>query len=261
MPKLKIQGGELAYHEYGEGAPLILLHGEYLSHSAWRGQINAFANHFYTITYDQRGHGESTITRGRYHVSQFADDLFRMMDALKLERALLCGHSLGALVAQEAALRQPDRIGAMVLAEGFYSPRATWLDSVGSSLNWAASQMLGHDYLLRRLHTTRGSGYNDYIAREIARHTADYDNYLNIRQMMLAADYRAQLEHIRPLTFILVGENSGLIHRQARLMNEKIKGSFYGVVLGAGHMPHWDNPALFNGITLEFLQGAADLTM
>ncbi len=259
MPTIAIDGGQLVYHDYGEGEPLLLLHSEYLSHSVWRGQMNAFTSHFRVVTCDLRGHGDSSVTRAPYSVGLLADDVLRLMDALDIERAMLCGHSLGGLVALELGLRCPDRIGALVLAETFHNARASWLDSLGASLNGVVAQMLGHEYALRRRFATTNGAFGDYVQREIKRHTSDLDNYQNIRHMMLEADYTARLPEVKPLTLILVGEHSGLIHRQARYMSEAIKGSFYGVVLNAGHMVQWDSPALFNGITTEFLSGAADL--
>jgi len=259
MPTVAIDGGQMAYHDYGEGEPLLLLHGEYLSHSVWRGQINTFANRFHVITCDLRGHGDSSVTRAPYSVALLADDVLRLMDALGLDRVMLCGHSLGGLVALELGLRYPDRIGAQVLAETFYNARASWLDSVGVSLNGVVAHMLGHEYTLRRRFATINSGFSDYVQREITRHMSDPDNYQNIRRMMLETDVHARLAEVKPLTLILVGEHSGLIHRQARHMNETIKGSFYGVVINAAHMVQWDSPALFNDITAEFLSGAADL--
>lgn len=259
MPKLPIAGGEMVYHEYGEGDPLLLLHGEYLSHSVWRGQINSFANRFHVVTCDLRGHGESSVTHDPYSVALLAEDVLRLMDVSGFERVMLCGHSLGGLIALELALRYPDRLGALVLAETFYNARASWLESMGVSLNGMVAQMLGHEYMLRRRFATTNAGFGDYVQREISRHLSHPDNYHNIRRMLLAVDVQARLAEVKTLTLILVGEHSGLIHRQARHMNETIKGSFYGVVINAAHMVQWDSPALFNGITLEFLSGAADL--
>lgn len=249
----------MVYHEYGEGDPLLLLHGEYLSHSVWRGQINGFANRFHVVTCDLRGHGESSVTRDPYSVALMAEDVLRLMDRLGFERVMLCGHSLGGLIALELALRYPDRLGALVLAETFYNARASLLDSVGVSLNGMVAQVLGNEYLLRRRFATTNAAFSDYMQREITRHLSDLENYQNIRRMLLAVDVQARLSEVKTLTLILVGEHSGLIHRQARHMNETIKGSFYGVVINAGHMVQWDSPALFNGITAEFLSGAADL--
>jgi pimeloyl-ACP methyl ester carboxylesterase len=256
---IPIEGGQLAYQEYGEGLPLVLLHSEYLSHSTWRGQINPFASHFRLITCDLRGHGASSVTRGRYSPALFADDIRRLIDWLGLERVMVMGHGLGGVVAQELAIRYPTRLDALIIADAPYSARATLYDHLNQRVTKAARNWVGPEYLIRRLNASGSPHFRDYVLREIARHSADRDNFDNIQQSLNTLDNRETLAAIQCLSLILVGERSQSMHAHARFMNEAIRGSFYGVVLGAGHMLHWDNPALFNGIALEFLQGAAAL--
>ncbi|HRL13135.1 MAG TPA: alpha/beta hydrolase [Aggregatilineales bacterium] len=254
-----IPGGQLAFQEYGEGPPLLLLHSEYLSHVTWRGQINPFANHFRLITCDLRGHGASSVTPERYSPGQFVEDVRRLIDWLGLERVMVMGHGLGGIVAQELAIRIPSRLDALVIADAPYAARATFYDQLNQRVTQAARAWVGPEYLIRRLNASGSPQFRDYVAREIARHSADRANFDNIYQMLNGFDHREMLASIQCLSLILVGERSQSLHAHARFMNESIRGSFYGVVLGAGHMLHWDNPALFNGIVLEFLQGAAAL--
>lgn len=256
MPQIELADGTLSYHEYGEGFPLLLLHGEFLSRATWRPQINAYANRFRVITCDLRGHGESLVTPEPYSVQRYAEDVLTLMDALAIERVLVCGHALGGMVAQELAIRQPTRIDAIVLADTTYNLRATWFEALGSQLQkWAGLEAL----LKRYAELDCPASVRDDLHREVARHMRQRENSRNIREAMLSFNNHDRLSQIRCLTLILVSEGNQMLHRPARVMNEAIKGSFYGVVLGARQMPHWDNPALFNGITLEFLEGAAAL--
>jgi pimeloyl-ACP methyl ester carboxylesterase len=114
-------GTTLAYREVGPagGAPVVLLHG--LSDSALSFQPVleqlSTAVHAYALT--QRGHHGSDAPPSGYEADQLARDVLAFMDAVGLERAVIAGHSLGALVALRAAALGPERVTGLVLIGGF----------------------------------------------------------------------------------------------------------------------------------------------
>ncbi len=119
MPLIKFDDFELYYEKHGSGPPLLLVTGLGGFADYWAPQIAAFGEHFTVITHDHRGVGQSTHSKIDYSVDQMSDDLVRLMDALKIERAHLLGHSTGGAIGQTIALDHPDRVASLTLS-------ATW---------------------------------------------------------------------------------------------------------------------------------------
>ena len=105
-------GLELYYEEYGKGEPLLLLMGTGADHRFGGAQVPAYAERYRTIVYDSRGVGQSTVPDDPQSCSMaaMADDAAQLLDALDIESAHISGLSLGSTVAQELALRRPQRV-------------------------------------------------------------------------------------------------------------------------------------------------------
>lgn len=101
----------------GDGPPLLVAHGgPGANHSLYR-TLDPLATSRRLVFWDQRGHGASgPLPDGPVEMRDFADDVVRVADSLGIETFALFGHSFGGWVAQEAALRHPDRVAALVLA-------------------------------------------------------------------------------------------------------------------------------------------------
>src|SRR6266404_327312 len=108
---------KLHYTETGApGKPaLIFIHAFPFNQTMWSDQAALCANRFRVITYDHRGHGQSELGTGRYMFEFFVDDLLGLMDRLKIEKAVLCGLSMGGYVALRMAERHPEKILGLVL--------------------------------------------------------------------------------------------------------------------------------------------------
>ncbi len=108
-------GIEMAYRRAGEGDPLLLIVGTSGSLGLW-GQVEpGLAEAYEVISFDNRGLGASGPGEGELSVRSMAEDTLALLDALGIERAHVCGWSLGSAIAQELALAQPERVGALVL--------------------------------------------------------------------------------------------------------------------------------------------------
>ena len=96
---------------------LVLVHGWGRDHTTLLRQQAHFAATHRIINVDLRGHGESAAPEQVYSVEQFADDLAWICRELKIERAMVVGHSMGGAIALETALRHPDLVGAVGLID------------------------------------------------------------------------------------------------------------------------------------------------
>lgn len=98
----------------GSGAPVLLIHGVGMDAAIWRPQIVAMQDRFDLVAIDLLGHGASPLPPENADLSDFADQAIRLLDHLGLGRVAVVGHSMGALVAQDIALRAPSRVASLV---------------------------------------------------------------------------------------------------------------------------------------------------
>ncbi len=110
MEKISINGISLAYDRRGQGAPLLLVHGFPLDHTTWEPPLPYLEDHFDVILPDLRGFGQSDAPDGAYTVSQMADDLAALLDALNIQQTYIAGHSMGGYIVLAFARAHPQRI-------------------------------------------------------------------------------------------------------------------------------------------------------
>ncbi len=113
----EIDGNSLHYVSYGEGPPVVFIHGLGGSSNVWHGVMQAMQQHHHCIALDLRGHGRSQ-GRGKFSVEGWAKDVQRLIRHLELPAVTLVGHSLGTLVAQYLAHGEPDLVDELVLVGG-----------------------------------------------------------------------------------------------------------------------------------------------
>ncbi|WP_235916365.1 alpha/beta fold hydrolase [Antrihabitans cavernicola] len=114
IPVVTEDGASLRVHAYGpKGAdPIVLAHGWTCNIEYWTPQINALADRYRVIAYDQRGHGESTFGSRKASADVLADDLAAVLSATvrRGKRALLVGHSMGGMSIMAWAGKNPDQV-------------------------------------------------------------------------------------------------------------------------------------------------------
>ncbi len=116
MPKVKVDGVNLYYEIHGDGFPLLMILGLSENIYWWDPpMINDLSKHFKTVIFDNRGVGRSDNLDGDVSIEIMAADVLGLMDALNLNQAHIFGHSMGGMIAQELALKFPDRIKKLVL--------------------------------------------------------------------------------------------------------------------------------------------------
>lgn len=111
-----VNGASLYYEITGKGTPIVFLHGFTCDHRNWDPQVKYFSKKYRVITYDARGHGQSSVPDTIPY--SYTEDLAALLDYLKIEKAVVVGHSMGGTPAFFYALDYPDKVLALVLAEG-----------------------------------------------------------------------------------------------------------------------------------------------
>jgi pimeloyl-ACP methyl ester carboxylesterase len=116
MPKVKLNTGiQMAYTEQGTGEPLVCIMGVTAPGAVWEAHAAEWSQHFRCILGDNRGVGDTDKPTGPYTTEMMADDYAALMDKLGISQARVVGCSLGSVIAQQLALRHPEKVKSAIL--------------------------------------------------------------------------------------------------------------------------------------------------
>ena len=253
MPVARNGGTDIHWEASGEGPAVLLIAGQGMTASAWWSTIPILECFFRVIAFDHRDTGRSSRSSFPYSVAQLAHDAVAVLDAAGERRAHVYGVSLGSLVAQEVALRHPDRVGAVVLgassAGGFaaYKPQAsspaqTFLMRAGAmgpeEVLWAA---VPYTYAER---TRREQGGR--IATDIAHRLSSPPEplaFIHQGAAVAAHDAYERLNQVPAPTLVVHGEQDIFIPpANAVVLAERIPGAQLRLWPDAAHMYMIDQP-------------------
>ena len=108
-----VNGVKIWYAVFGQGEPLILLHGGLGNSDYWGNQVPELAKHYKVIVMDSRGHGRSTRNEEPYGYDLMASDVVGLLDYLKIDKAALVGWSDGAILGLAIAMHHPERLSKL----------------------------------------------------------------------------------------------------------------------------------------------------
>jgi 3-oxoadipate enol-lactonase len=262
---------KLHWESFGEGPPVLMIAGQGMTIDGWWATIPVLCRSFRVIAFDNRDTGQSSRMRFRYSAAQMAEDAVAVLDAAGEPRAHVYGASLGSLVAQELALRHPDRVQALVLgassAGGFaaYKPSPassaqTFLLRVGAmgreEAEWAAVPY-AYAEKTRRLHPER-------IAADIAHRLASPPEglaYLHHAGAVAAHDAYERLNRISVPTLVVHGEQDVFVPpANALVLAERIPGAQLRLWPDAAHKYLIDEPRADRHIARFLLRHSASGT-
>ena len=253
-------GGEQIYYEsIGTGEPVVLSHGLGGNHAIWYQQVPVLAKHFQVITWDQRGFGRSSDTQKQSGPAAAAEDLAALLDHLKISKARLVGQSMGGWAVVGFALKHPDRVQQLVLADtigGIYTPEAAkhfdaYIREAATSPPPDQMDFARHPALGDELGAANPA--QALLYREIASIAppAPAGMGLKLRQTSYP------LEDVRKLNvpvLFVVGEHDPIFPPAViRSVAAEVKGARVVELPGAGHSPYFETPNAWNEAVSAFL--------
>ncbi len=257
MPHCGVVGARIHYEVDGEGEPLVLIAGTAFDLSFWDDVLPELRG-FRVLRVDNRGAGLSEAPDEAFSIECMADDVVAVMDAEGMPSAHVYGASMGGMIAQELAIRHPERVLSLVLG-------STWAGGLPLSRAVRALPLLmsrkGPEDLIRAtapfLSATPMPATDDrFPGHELAPRNKP------VLKRQLAAQLRysslRRLHTIRQPTLIMHGEKDRLVSPlNARRMARRIPGARLRLIVGAGHLHHHDRPRESRDVLLDFLMEAA----
>jgi 3-oxoadipate enol-lactonase len=250
----------LAVESRGDGPALLLIHGFPLDRSMWAHQVATLAR-WRRIAPDLRGCGYSEAPEDGYAMAAYADDLVRLLDRLRVEHAVIAGHSMGGYVAFELLRRHRERVMGLILvdtraeadtAEGRRGRDA--LIEVARAKGPAAVA----EHLLPRLlgrSTQRTQPQVVEQVREMARRAPVSGIVGALTAMRDRADSTPHLGTIEVPTLVVVGEEDEVTPpAMARHMTAAIPSAAMTTIPGAGHLAPLEAPTAVSRVIAEFLE-------
>jgi 3-oxoadipate enol-lactonase len=244
-------GVALCYESAGRGPAVLLVAGFGATRRAWARTVPILTRRFRVLSFDNRGMGDSEGSLWPYSARGMADDAVAVLDAAGERRAHVYGISLGGMVAQEIALRHPERVAALVLAATTPGgPRAVPGETTALTFfarchamgreeaAWAAVPYLYGERTRRRR--------PQRIAEDIARHLPHGTDAVSHAQQLLAAASHStlnRLAEIRAPTLVVHGDGDAIVPAaNARLIADAIPRAELSLWPGAGHLFTTDEP-------------------
>ena len=254
--KAKVNGTELYYEVQGkEGAPwLVLSHSLACTVRMWDPQVAAFKAKYRILNYDMRGHGASAAPSGPYSLEMLADDVLALMKACAIERASFVGLSIGGMIGQTLALRNPAPFDKMVLADTTHTQPPEAIKQWEERIRIAQAQGMQPlvPSTMERWFTEpfRNTPEAKKIAGLIA--ATPVAGYVGCGQAIMKLNTTARLKDIRLPLLAITGESDAAAGG-TRYIGEHVPGAKFVSIAQAAHIANIEQPERFNQALREFL--------
>ena len=239
--------------------PVLLIMGLALSSRGWDRLPHQLARHFHVQIFDNRGTGKSARLGVAYRMHDLADDAAAVLDAAGLASAHVFGISMGGMIAQELALRHPDRIRSLALGCTFASWRKAKAPDARTKLDLLLLNLgrVTPDRIARILVSKEWHERNPGSALEWLRRAERTALRYATAQILAVARHHAlpRLSRIRAPTLVITGGNDRLIPPEnSEVLARSIPGARLLVLPGAGHcFPLEKEPETIEALREHFL--------
>lgn len=258
------------YEVYGEGKPIILIHGAWATHEWWRMQIPEFSKYYKVVAMDVRGHGKSARLEKPTTVEKLAEDLEFLIDHLGIEETAIAGWSMGGMIATQYCLTHPEKVKALILLASrlFKRPRMlleaylrVWRGMLTMFMDFAdyeGFESTGYEDLVRReiersFHPATPREVKEWAIKDLTENRRR--DYLTLVKTLSKYDASKRLGEIKVPTLILAGDKDERVPLHfVKRAHEMIQNSKLVILEGYGHYFLLEAPERVNKEILEFLQ-------
>lgn len=248
---LFIKANEMTLHVRDSGTrtgpALVFINSLGTDFRVWQDVPAAFASRCRVVCYDKRGHGLSTAPPAPYSMQDHVDDLDALLHALNIDQAILCGVSVGGLIAQGFCAMHPDRVSALVLcdtaakigSDDLWNQRIEQIERNGieAIADAILERWFSRDFRSRR--PTELEGWRNMLTRTPSA------GYTGTSAAIRDTDYTESTRGIDKPTLVVCGDEDGATPPEVtRSLTELIEGARFVLVSGAGHLPSVEQPGV-----------------
>ena len=244
----------------GDGPALVFSNSLGTDHRLWDRQVPAMEDRCRVVRYEACGHGVSDLPRRPVSIERLGQDLVALLDHLDIERAVVCGCSLGGVIALWLAVNRPERLTGVVLANTGAK--------VGTDESWnariaavrAGGTAAVRDRVVRRFLTPEFRARDPETTAMIAGmlEATNAEGYIAACEALRASDLRSDASRVRVPVLIVGSERDQSTPPElSRDLHASIEGSELVMIADAAHLANVEQAALFNAALVRFLQRLA----
>ena len=242
-----------------EGRPvLVFINSLGTDFRIWRDVIVQFAGDAAIVAYDKRGHGLSDTGTTPYAMEDHVADLAGLLDHLNVRNAVICGVSVGAMIAQGLALSRPDLVRALVLcgAVSKAGEAAVWngrIDTVNEQGIAGLADATMERWFTAAFRSPDNAAFSGYLNMLLR---SPVDGYTATCAALRDADYTDRVGTISVPTLCMVGEYDGSTPPLAvKRLADLIPGARFETIPDAGHLPMIEQPQAVVALIRSVLAG------
>jgi pimeloyl-ACP methyl ester carboxylesterase len=269
-PRVSTRAGEVVRYDVGEvtlsvdvrgdGPALLLIHGFPLDRTLWRHQVATLAG-WRRIAPDLRGLGNSDAPAGGYSMATYADDLMRLLDRLRVAKAVVAGLSMGGYIAFELLRRHRERVGGLILCDtkaGADSEQGRkGRDEMAALAEAKGAAAVAERMVPKVLGRTTFRSQPPLVeqVREMMRRQPVPGIVGALHAMRDRADSTDLLPTVDVPTLVVVGQEDELTPpAEARALATGIPSAHLTTIAGAGHVAPLEAPTAVSRVFAEFLE-------
>lgn len=273
MPTIETNGIQTYYEEYGEGVPVVCLHGGISDHQLFAEQFEPLGGDARIIVYDLRGHGRTEgSSEESYSVSLYAEDLAALINKLGLDNPVICGLSFGGMIGYTFATTRPGQLSGLVTLGAptpqIFSTRE-WLIRV--VLARATTPILGNDRVVSAINQLFDKVFSDSSTVEMddtdrirEAHSCDNTEIYGVQHtkiMGAVQDYigsSIDWQSVDVPILAMYGEDEPFVEHHCKHVYERVNKCDIKEIPNAPHNSHIDNPEFIVESVRRFIEDTFD---
>lgn len=256
-----VSGQEDIYYEaYGSGDVVVLSHGLGGNHAIWYQQVPALTAAYRVVTWDQRGFGRSSNRTQTAGPEAAVEDLRVLLDSLGVEQVHLVGQSMGGWAVMGFALRYPERVRSLILADtngGLYTPELeahfdAFLEELAAGPPIDELPPGHHPALGRQL--VREDPAQAFLYEQIGSVAAPAPPGMMARLRATIYDHDRLAALTMPVLFVLGANDPIFPQKPMQGVVALVPNARLDIISNTGHSPYFEAPEEWNRLVLEFLR-------
>jgi 3-oxoadipate enol-lactonase len=260
---IEVNGIKVCYTDSVNGdIPVVFIHGFPFDKSMWEPQVEFLKKDFRVITYDIRGFGKSGSGAQPTDIDLFAKDFVEFMDVLDIKEAVVCGHSLGGYILMTAANRNFEKLRGLILCDTQCIAESE--ETKQGMIELAADlEKDGHN---KFIDTIINNAFSEATRRsntqviDKAKQSAHVTSPKTLKLSLIALSQRHeicnQLKELTVPVMVICGKEDNIIPlSRSEFIFNSVENAQLKVIENAGYLPNLEQPQIFNGHMISFLQG------